>query len=166
MTAYELRISDWSSGVCSSDLQVDGLRLNEGAHRRAAIERTHDRIAVERAEQEPQPALRYAVIVDDQDIMLCHHAHAPPARYGLISRFCGHRNPNNIGARRTRRCSGFHGGRFRRCRTSAIARAATSIIARPRPEARLCRQLRSGPAAFKREGRTAQLTTKDNLVTS
>src|SRR3546814_17891940 len=79
----------------SSEL-VDGLRLNEGAHRLAAIERTHDRIAVERAEQEPQPALRDAVIVDDQDIMLCHHAHAPPARYGLISRFCGHRNPNNI----------------------------------------------------------------------
>src|SRR3546814_18430661 len=66
------------------------------SHRRAAIERAHHRIAVERAEQEPQPALRDAVIVDDQDIMLCHHAHAPPARYGLISRFCGHRNPNNI----------------------------------------------------------------------
>src|SRR3546814_3705331 len=27
-TAYEMRISDWSSDVCSSDLRPDGLRLS------------------------------------------------------------------------------------------------------------------------------------------
>src|SRR3546814_11947075 len=29
-TAYEVRISDWSSDVCSSDLKADGLRLSTG----------------------------------------------------------------------------------------------------------------------------------------
>src|SRR3546814_4982816 len=29
-TAYEMRISDWSSDVCSSDLQVDRLRAEHG----------------------------------------------------------------------------------------------------------------------------------------
>src|SRR3546814_9645906 len=28
-TAYEMRISDWSSDVCSSDLQLDGSSMNE-----------------------------------------------------------------------------------------------------------------------------------------
>src|SRR3546814_2315498 len=31
-TAYDMRISDWSSDVCSSDLQPDGLRAPAPAH--------------------------------------------------------------------------------------------------------------------------------------
>src|SRR3546814_8855059 len=31
-TAYEMRISDWSSDVCSSDLRVDGLRRQAPAY--------------------------------------------------------------------------------------------------------------------------------------
>src|SRR3546814_7347988 len=36
-TAYELRISDWSSDVCSSDLADDGLLTRMGKLRREAI---------------------------------------------------------------------------------------------------------------------------------
>src|SRR3546814_7729260 len=32
-TAYELRISDWSSDVCSSDLLAAGRNYSSGAHR-------------------------------------------------------------------------------------------------------------------------------------
>src|SRR3546814_10490321 len=35
-TAYEMRISDWSSDVCSSDLGRESLRHTEGRHRRHA----------------------------------------------------------------------------------------------------------------------------------
>src|SRR3546814_7305012 len=31
-TAYEMRISDWSSDVCSSDLRFQGIPLEQGAH--------------------------------------------------------------------------------------------------------------------------------------
>src|SRR3546814_2563259 len=44
-TAYEMRISDWSSDVCSSDLNTPGTPINEGGLNAAAI----------------APALRYAV---------------------------------------------------------------------------------------------------------
>src|SRR3546814_5858698 len=37
-TAYEMRISDWSSDVCSSDLAGDG-RKEDGGHIEAAIEK-------------------------------------------------------------------------------------------------------------------------------
>src|SRR3546814_3248436 len=36
-TAYEVRISDWSSDVCSSDLPRRGRRLRQGAHRDAGL---------------------------------------------------------------------------------------------------------------------------------
>src|SRR3546814_13972037 len=42
-TAYEMRISDWSSDVCSSDLQHDRRQHDEGG-------------AEERAEDRPEPA--------------------------------------------------------------------------------------------------------------
>src|SRR3546814_9087119 len=35
-TAYEMRISDWSSDVCSSDLADCGLGAFDGVHQRAA----------------------------------------------------------------------------------------------------------------------------------
>src|SRR3546814_3100787 len=38
-TAYEMRISDWSSDVCSSDLGEAGVELlGIGAHRRVAVD--------------------------------------------------------------------------------------------------------------------------------
>src|SRR3546814_10052617 len=37
-TAYEMRISDWSSDVCSSDLGVEGL-VDHRHHRRAGLAR-------------------------------------------------------------------------------------------------------------------------------
>src|SRR3546814_6998805 len=33
-TAYEMRISDWSSDVCSSDLELSGISLGNLCHRR------------------------------------------------------------------------------------------------------------------------------------
>src|SRR3546814_10305498 len=52
-TAYEMRISDWSSDVCSSDLDVRGAVLPEHPHRQPAVE------ADERAaEDDHGPAVR------------------------------------------------------------------------------------------------------------
>src|SRR3546814_3162082 len=43
-TAYEMRISDWSSDVCSSDLVIDLLGLGPGdlRHRRALVRQDGD----------------------------------------------------------------------------------------------------------------------------
>src|SRR3546814_8102700 len=75
-TAYEMRISDWSSDVCSSDLDVDvenlagagkhgemrGDRVPPGVLRQhraaAAIDAQDQRTAVEGAEHQGDPAVR------------------------------------------------------------------------------------------------------------
>src|SRR3546814_2115490 len=79
-TAYEMRISDWSSDVCSSDLQVDDRRAVQaeavlahrllqprgalGAAEAAQVQADVDR-AVEAAELEPDQ-------VDEQELLRQH----------------------------------------------------------------------------------------------
>src|SRR3546814_7411537 len=52
-TAYEMRISDWSSDVCSSDLFREGIRRYMKAHRYANTETTDLWDAIEEATGEP-----------------------------------------------------------------------------------------------------------------
>src|SRR3546814_3176500 len=56
-TAYEMRISDWSSDVCSSDLRVhaEGRRLDQDRIAAGAAERAHqqvDRLVAAAADQQ------------------------------------------------------------------------------------------------------------------
>src|SRR3546814_3373517 len=76
-TAYEMRISDWSSDVCSSDLPGDvdfGRGLGEGE---VAGAETHFEIALEeRAHELGQGALEVGeagVLVDQQAFDLVEH---------------------------------------------------------------------------------------------
>src|SRR3546814_3735650 len=60
-TAYEMRISDWSSDVCSSDLDSDGLlqylRSRFILHESAAACRNHLRLSVHQASDHPPLAI-------------------------------------------------------------------------------------------------------------
>ena len=66
------------------DDQIDGLRLDIGIDGRAAIEGANDIVPIKRREQVEQSALGDPVIVNDQDIVLRHHA-ASPRRLDTIS---------------------------------------------------------------------------------
>src|SRR3546814_2969315 len=72
-TAYEMRISDWSSDVCSSDL-VGGrraFRRQHGGHREDAGDRL-DRLLRRLAQGfQPGPALRLH-LDGEQDVPLAH----------------------------------------------------------------------------------------------
>src|SRR3546814_4380716 len=97
-TAYEMRISDWSSDVCSSDLRVGRLRPVERQPRRRhrlaldlALQRRHRRLQlvdrlgrqhrIERSEEhtsELQSLMRisYAVFFLKKNTKLYHHPHS------------------------------------------------------------------------------------------
>src|SRR3546814_6525335 len=79
-TAYEMRISDWSSDVCSSDLH----QHRENADRQAArddrpgeveahegpAQRRHDKIArPQRAQRQKHQARRYARSIDRKSVV-------------------------------------------------------------------------------------------------
>src|SRR3546814_1309282 len=55
-TAYEMRISDWSSDVCSSDLQGDEAEQHDEGARRLHATPTPLRSEGERAQRRAQPA--------------------------------------------------------------------------------------------------------------
>src|SRR3546814_9158012 len=65
-TAYEMRISDWSSDVCSSDLAIDNIGLEGGAVPQDA---RRDAILVDRHSQRMGQigvlGLRHAVAIED-----------------------------------------------------------------------------------------------------
>src|SRR3546814_1971782 len=69
-TAYEMRISDWSSDVCSSDLRIDDIALRL-RHLRA-IGRADEAVEVERLPRdvahELHPLHRHARIPEEEDV--------------------------------------------------------------------------------------------------
>src|SRR3546814_3699622 len=80
-TAYEMRISDWSSDVCSSDLQVGAERIAEGADHDVGA---HALRAVDIAVREAEDAI--------SGVIGQRHADLPPRRAHQALRIgCGHR---------------------------------------------------------------------------
>src|SRR3546814_10563514 len=68
-TAYELRISDWSSDVCSSDLPIDdravGRKTEHARFRIARLWTRRDRADFDKAEAGPRPCVEaLAVLVE------------------------------------------------------------------------------------------------------
>src|SRR3546814_5534663 len=80
-TAYEMRISDWSSDVCSSDLRIvlvqRGLRLHPQAReRRADLVRGLGDERLHRAHVGAQPLHEAVQAVDQKlDLVRCGHRH-------------------------------------------------------------------------------------------
>src|SRR3546814_12301410 len=71
-TAYEMRISDWSADVCSSDLKQSGVRLMGFGHRvyknfdpRATIIREHCHKVLKHLGKENDPLLELALKLEE-----------------------------------------------------------------------------------------------------
>src|SRR3546814_6378208 len=69
-TAYEMRISDWSSDVCSSDLTVDGARSVDKAGRAAACAPARGPF--------PRPFLQERMVAEPQIIIAGKIGEEPP----------------------------------------------------------------------------------------
>src|SRR3546814_8301749 len=70
-TAYEIRISDWSSDVCSSDLHVAKLRITE--HDIKISARIIGNEGIAHREGGGQPGITHVEFGDDQTILHRHH---------------------------------------------------------------------------------------------
>src|SRR3546814_3370934 len=81
-TAYEMRISDWSSDVCSSDLFL----VDRRANRRRTAARPTQRYAL--LDQVSQPALRGVSFADDfLRILVLHLLDTKHTAFGDAQRF-------------------------------------------------------------------------------
>src|SRR3546814_4769407 len=71
-TAYEMRISDWSSDVCSSDLDLQRRDVQEEGDDRMPVPRQHVGIgAAHRADQQP---VAHRAAVHEQKLVVAHAA--------------------------------------------------------------------------------------------
>src|SRR3546814_14566405 len=93
-TAYEMRISDWSSDVCSSDLQLADA-LDEAVQRVAALHRRHARRRA-RHDQVAGPQLEQLGAEGD------HLRHLPDqlVEVALLAHLAVHLQPHRAGADR------------------------------------------------------------------
>src|SRR3546814_8132227 len=104
-TAYEMRISDWSSDVCSSDL-ADPAQLP-----RAMVEQRVDQRAVEitRGGMDDQPR---GLVDHDQMLVLEHHVERDRLRLVMRGRRLGHVDRETLArdrlARRTAHRDAIH----------------------------------------------------------
>src|SRR3546814_19319775 len=88
-TAYEMRISDWSSDVCSSDLRMAAARGAAFAAAVRVVDRVHGNAAHRRTLAEPAVATGLAELgvglvrvrhrADRSHALGAHHAHLPGA---------------------------------------------------------------------------------------
>src|SRR3546814_16514285 len=92
-TAYEMRISDWSSDVCSSDLQLADA-LDEAVQRVAALHRRHARRG---ARHDQVACLQLAQLGEEGD----HLRHLPDqlVEVALLALLSVHLQPHRAGAR-------------------------------------------------------------------
>src|SRR3546814_9569653 len=72
-TAYEMRISDWSTDVCSSDLPVAAYHAGLPAERRAAVQ--HDFVASE--DGIVTATVAFGMGIDKPDVRFVAHAGLP-----------------------------------------------------------------------------------------
>src|SRR3546814_1482471 len=97
-TAYEMRISDWSSDVCSSDLQqtrLEGLLVSSGGSRNSPLDRlrTGPKVASSRS---MSLTLMRLQAVRELGIRLPAATRIPATRVAALARFAGAAKANAI----------------------------------------------------------------------